>query len=119
MSTSNEIKKVAQRILGLVDKLVQTKDMVKGSFSIVYRKCGKPTCWCADEAEKGHISTRITWNENGLSRTRTVADADQEQLKNATEAYRAYRQRRRVLRMEENLLENLIDKHEIEILNNQ
>lgn len=114
MTTSNEIQKVLRRILSIVDTLMQTQSMVKGSFSTVYRKCGKPTCWCADSAQRGHVSTRITWNEHGISRTRTVNEADRERLRNANESYRKYRQGRRQLRMEEHQLEQLLNKLEAE-----
>lgn len=118
MQTPNEIKQVTRRIMGIVDTLIQTKSMVKGSFSTVYRKCGKPNCWCAKPGEKGHAATRITWNEKGNSRTQTVKETDRERLFNATESYRHYRQGRRKLRMEENRLEELLDKHEMASVKN-
>jgi hypothetical protein len=114
MQTQNEIKKATKRILEIVDELIQTRTMVKGSYTTVYRKCGKPTCRCAESGEKRHPSTRITWTENGISRTQTVKEMDHDLLRTATESYRKYRKSRRQLRTEEAFLEELLDKHEKE-----
>jgi hypothetical protein len=116
MATSDQIRQVIRKIESIVDALMQTRSMVKGSFSTVYRKCGKPTCWCADAAQGGHVSTRITWNESGISRTRTVNEADRKRLHDATESYRKYRQGRRELRIQVRRLEELLDKLEAQSL---
>jgi hypothetical protein len=112
MATPREIKQVTKRIVQLVETLVETNPMVRGSFSTVHRRCGKPTCWCAEPGQKGHESTRITWTENGTSRTRTLREEDQDRLRKEVENYRAYRQGRRQLRDEESLLEELLDAYE-------
>ena len=112
MATPNQIKHVSKRIERLVHTLLKTKAMVKGSFSTVHRRCGKPTCWCADHEKKGHPSTRITWTEKGISHTKTVKEKDVERLRNAVESYRTYRRNRRQLRAEENLLEELLGAYE-------
>lgn len=112
MATPREIKQVTKRIAQLVETLVETNPMVRGSFSSVHRRCGKPTCWCAKPGQKGHESTRITWTENGTSRTRTLREEDRERLRKEIENYRGYRLGRRQLRAEESLLEELLDAHE-------
>jgi hypothetical protein len=112
METIYEIKQSSQRIRRLVKTLAEAKAMVRGSFSTVYRRCGKQTCWCAEPGQKGHICTRITWTEKGISRTRTVNDEDRKCLRKSVEIYRTFRRRRRQLRSEEKLLEKLMDAHE-------
>jgi uncharacterized protein YjiS (DUF1127 family) len=114
MATPNEIKQAGRRISRLVETLALTKAMVRGSFTTVHRRCGKQTCWCADPGQKGHACTRITWTENGISRTRTVHQEDRERLRKAVNSYRMYRRNRRQLRSEEELLEKLLDAHEKE-----
>jgi len=116
MAIINKIKQTSQRIKRLVKTLAETKAMVRGSFSTVHRRCGKQTCWCADPGQKGHICTRITWTENGISRTRTVNEEDRECLRKSVETYRTFRRRRRQLRSEEKLLEKLMDAHEQDIV---
>jgi hypothetical protein len=115
MATSNKIKQVSQRICRLVENLAETKTVVRGSFSTVHRRCGKQTCWCAESGQKGHVCTRITWTENGISRTRTVKEEDRKCLLKSVEMYRTFRRRRRQLRLEEKLLDKLIDAHEQDI----
>jgi len=112
MATPREIKQVTKRIVQLVETLVETSPMVRGSFSTVHRRCGKPTCWCAEPGQKGHESTRITWTQNGTSRTRTLREEDRERLRKEAENYRGYRLGRRQLRSKEKLLEDLLDLHE-------
>lgn len=116
MATIQEIKMATQRVINLVKTLTETKAMVKGSFSTVYRRCGKPTCWCIAREQKGHVCTRITWTEKGISRTKTVNEKDRVQLKQAVAAYHEYRLCRRKLRSEEKLLEKLLDTHELTII---
>ncbi len=111
MATTNQIKQAGQRIKRLVETLAATNAMVRGSFSTVYRRCGKQTCWCADPGQKGHVCTRITWTENGISRTKTVNEEDLKYLRKSVETYRTFRRRRRQLRSEEKLLEKLMDAH--------
>jgi len=112
MATPREIKQVTKRIAQLVETLVEMNPMVRGSFSTVHRRCGKPTCWCAGPGQMGHESTRITWTENGTSRTRTLREEDRDRLRKETETYRRYRLGRRQIRAEESLLEELLDAHE-------
>ena len=118
MSKHNDIKKVTARIERLVEALIGVSHMVRGSYSIVHLRCGKATCWCAKSEQNGHVCTRITWTENGTSRTKTIKEEDRERLRKAVETYRMYRQKRRQLRTQEKLLEELLNKHEQEIANN-
>jgi hypothetical protein len=112
MATAKKIKLAGKRIAHLVETLADTKVTVRGSFSTVHRRCGKPNCWCAEQGQKGHVCTRITWTENGISRTKTVKAQEQQRLQNAAETYRTYRRNRRKLRAEEKLLEKLLDLYE-------
>jgi hypothetical protein len=116
MATPDKIKQTTKRMLELVDTLVRTNAMVKGSLSTVHRRCGKPTCWCADPTQKGHACTRITWTEDGVAHTRTVKQEDFIRLREATQTYRTYRNLRRQLRAEEQALEDMLDRHEKEII---
>ncbi len=112
MATPKEIKQTSERVTQLVNKLLKPQAMVRGSFSTVYRRCGKPTCWCAEPGQKGHASTRITWTENGISHTKTLKEQEHRHFQKAAEAYRTYRRYRRQLRSEEKLLEEQLDLYE-------
>ncbi len=114
MANTTLIRQVVQRIQKIVDSLLESNTMVRGSFSTVHRKCGKSNCWCAT-SEKGHATTRITWTEDGISRTKVISDEeDRKEIQKATENYRRFRLNRRQLRAEEKLLEKLLDSIEEE-----
>jgi hypothetical protein len=55
---------VAQRAR-LYAELAETGDFRRGSVSVNYRRCGRPTCACASPGHRGH-GPRLLW-------TRTVA----------------------------------------------
>jgi hypothetical protein len=116
MATENEILDSLDKIAHRIKSLLETKAMVRGSFGTVYRRCGKPNCWCAAPKEKGHACTRISWTENGNSHTLSINEEKRELMQNLVESYREYRKNRRLLRLQEKDLEILLDKHENYIL---
>ena len=114
MSTKKEIQALRRRRAALVEKLVSTDAMVRGSFGQVYRRCGKATCWCADG--RGHLVNRITWTQDGRSKTRAVPSEDIAWIKEMTETYRIFRKARQAIRETEAQLNQLLDKLESEII---
>ena len=70
MSTKNKLKQLDAKRSKLLQSLLASAPMIKGTFSKIYRRCGKDGCWCT--SEEGHPLSRLTWVENGNSKTRSV-----------------------------------------------
>jgi len=110
MSTTNEIKNIERKRTQIITELLNFRLMIPGSFKEVYRKCGKQNCWCHDKA--GHLLRRITWSENGHSKTKAIPEKDIDWIKEATENYREFRKKRKeILKLDKNFKE-LLDAYE-------
>ena len=114
MSTQHRIKKLQTQRNQLLDEVLAVRAMVPGSFKEVYRKCGKKNCWCAEEG--GHPLRRITWSDNGTSRSKAIPENDVEWIEHTTEQYREFKTKcRELLKLDADLKE-LLDTHEKEIV---
>jgi hypothetical protein len=63
MTSLPELSELSRQRRNLHDQLAALGDLRPGSLTARYRKCGKPTCHCADEGDPGHgpsWSTRRT-----------------------------------------------------------
>jgi hypothetical protein len=88
-------------------RLTWDHELAVGSVSVVARKCGNPTCWCA--SGPGHMQTLFLFSdEDGRRRCKLVRRADESRLQRAGERYRAFREDLKQLRA--------IDRREKEIL---
>jgi hypothetical protein len=88
--------------------------MIPGAFKEVYRKCGKENCWCHDGG--GHSLRRITWTEQGVSRSKAIPEQDVVWIVSATSNYKRFRNKRRqILELDKNL-KALLDAHEKEVV---
>lgn len=63
--------------------------MVRGTLFTLRRRCGKPTCHCANEA--GHESPALAYPEGGRTRTMTLSAAEVDEVRAALERYNAAR----------------------------
>lgn len=84
--------------------------MIPGAFKMVYRKCGKQNCWCYEGG--GHSLRRITWTEQGVSRSKAIPERDVDWIESATSNYRKFRGKRREIFELEKTLKALLDDHE-------
>jgi len=114
MSTKKQIHSVQRRRTILLQKIIDTRYMVKGTFRQVYRRCGKPSCWCVDD--NGHLSNRISWSENAKSKTKAIPSDDLPWIQNMTANYKAFRKARQSIRALSDELNRLLDQLENEIL---
>jgi hypothetical protein len=99
MSSGNaqqRIRRLADRHDAVIEQILNSPAMVRGSFTCVSTRCGKPNCWCASSS-KGHSHTRLTWSEQGELMTRKVPAEAVEQVRILTANYRSYRGLRRDL----------------------
>jgi len=91
----------------LIEELMNAPPMLRGSFSRVSTRCGKPTCWCAQSAN-GHSHTRMTWSEQGKMTTRRVPEEQVDRVKELTGNYRRFRTcRRELAHVHKQLLETI------------
>jgi len=98
----------------LITELLNTTQMVRGTFAINYRRCGKTTCWCY-ESEKGHPHNRITWTRNGKSKSKVIPKKDVAWTKKMAANYKNFRKKRQRLRDINEQLRSLLNKLEDEI----
>src|SRR5450756_1389528 len=80
----------------LLDQLLDSSPILRGSFSRIHTRCGKPNCWCA-QAGKGHVHARITWSQDGQMVTRKVPEEFLDRVQQLTASYRQFRQSQRRL----------------------
>jgi hypothetical protein len=79
----------------LIVELAQIGDMRHGSITEVYRRCGKPSCWCQQSEKAGHgpfyaFTTKI----NGKTQTLQLRPGPLlSKLQREVQAYRHFRER--------------------------
>lgn len=61
--------------------------LLRGSLVTLRRRCGKPSCRCAD-GHALHEAPALSYSENGRTRMLTLADADVAVVAAALERYR-------------------------------
>jgi hypothetical protein len=105
----------AKNISKIVHQLMEHGPVVRGSFNIAYRKCGKVTCWCAQPGTTGHPYARITWKEDGKTRSKTVSEEDITQIRQMATNYQEFRSLRKQLRDAEDRMEALLNEYEREL----
>ena len=108
MSSETRIKQLERQRQALIQELLKSKPMIRGSFGTAYRKCGKPNCWCAEGV--GHPVNRITWTENARSRTKAIPAKDTRWVATRAENYKCFRKNRRSLRALDKELNREIDE---------
>lgn len=78
-----------------MDQLAQTDALIIGSLSEVQRRCGKPSCHCAERP--GHPQAILMSVEDGRRRCQVIRRADLAAVREAVERYRAFREKLRLL----------------------
>ena len=110
MATANikkKLKRLRERHQELLQELLIAPPMLRGSFSCVSTRCGKPTCWCA-KSLKGHRHNRMTWSERGKMITRKVPEDQIVRVQELTGQYRRFRKgRRELVHVQKQLIETL------------
>lgn len=114
MSTQQRIKTLRAQRAQLLEEILAVETMIPGAFKEVYRKCGRKNCWCAEQG--GHLLRRITWSDNGVSRSKAINENDVEWIKDTTEQYREFKRKCRELFRLDVDLKGLLAAHEKEII---
>jgi len=79
----------------VVAELAQPDGLIIGSLSEVQRRCGKPSCHCAERP--GHPQTILMSVQDGRRRCQLIRQADLAAVRHAVERYRAFREGLRLL----------------------
>ena len=96
---------------GLLEELLAIPALLRGSFTRVFTRCGKPNCWCA-RSDQGHAHARMSWSEHGRLITRKVPAPQVDQIRALTANYRRFRRLRRALVAADGQLSEWLDQYE-------
>ena len=86
----SHLRNLEQKRQEILKAMLRLTPIIPGSYREVYRKCGKPNCWCQD-GEGGHPLKRITWTENGGSHSKAITEQDMQWVIPATENFRLFK----------------------------
>lgn len=114
MSTLKQIKALEKKRDMILDRMLSVRSMVPGAYGKVYCRCGKKNCWC--HSGKGHPYTRITWYEDGKSKTKSIIKKNIGWIKKVTQNYRDFKKDQKKIREYDERLKELLDKYLKEII---
>lgn len=109
------MEKLEKQRADLLRGLRSIRGMIRGSYGMTYRRCGRPTCWCMQD-EKGHPYHRITWTKDAIPGTKAIPQEDVSWIKEMTGNYRRYQELKTRLREKEQKLRISLNKLEEEII---
>jgi len=110
MASNITIQRLNEQRAAIVRELLDLFPLIPGAFKEVFRKCGKPNCWCAQNT-RGHSLRRITWTEGGHAQSKAVAENDIDWYIIATDNYRRFQQLKKLLRETEASLHESLDEY--------
>jgi len=95
-SAKKNLKKVQEKLRSLQKErsdllriFYRAEDLIAGSYSEVYIRCGQPTCRCHEEG--GHFATRLSQWIDGKLKTKIVRVADRKTVERASNHYKAHK----------------------------
>jgi hypothetical protein len=90
--------------------LAERGPLRKGSFVTLHRKCGKPTCHCAQG--EGHPADYLSTRQNGRTRLVYIAAEIRDKVAKQADCYRQFRKQRAKLAQQMRTLLERIDELE-------
>ena len=81
--------KARQRKYALLRELSLPQDGLPGSLSLTHRRCGKPTCHCAEG--RGHPQWQLTYMQDGRKRVERIPLDRLDEVRRRVERAQAYR----------------------------
>ena len=119
MSTIKELKILFYEYENIILEMIELTRMIPGSYKEVMRKCGKENCWCYDNPEgKGHILRRITWTENGKSRSLSIKEENVKDVRIITNSFKRFKEKKRLLQEKEKQIHKFVNRFEKEMIKN-
>ena len=67
-----EASRLRQRKFALLRRFPLPQDLLPGSLSVSYTRCGKPTCHCAADQDPGHPAWSLTFMSAGKHRVERI-----------------------------------------------
>lgn len=90
------IRRLEESLVGpLKEILAERGPLRRGSFVTLHRKCGKPTCHCAQG--EGHPADYLSIQEEGRKRLLYISAQNRDQVAKQAERYRRFRKQRAIL----------------------
>ncbi len=89
-TTGPTASRLRQRKHELVRRFRIPQDALPGSLALSHRRCGKPTCRCA-EADKGHPAWSLTFMADGRKRVVHIPAWLADEIRPFVEEGRAYK----------------------------
>ncbi len=114
MSILKQIKALEKKRACAIDEMLSEKLMAPGSYSQVYCRCGRKNCRCY--SGKGHLCRRITFSEDGKSRTKSIHEENIGWIKKVTRNYRDFKEGAKKIKEYDVRLFELLDKYLKEII---
>lgn len=74
----------------LIAGILACAPLLRGSFTRVHTRCGKPNCWCA-RSPQGHPHARLGWSQDGTMITRKVPSEYVDTVVQWTQNHRRFR----------------------------
>lgn len=119
MSTIKELKTLFHEYEKILLGMIEITHMIPGSYKEVKRKCGKENCWCHDNPEgKGHVLKRITWTENGKSRSLSIKEENVRDVRIITNSFKEFKEKKRSLQEKEKQIHKFVNRFENELIKN-
>jgi len=81
-----------QELEAILEVAFERSALVKGNVYELARKCGKPSCACAEG--QLHRSTVLSWSHQGKTRLLTIPEAKLDRIRTGSEDYLRYRRAR-------------------------
>ena len=76
----------------LLQELEQLEIFRPGSLNKTFRRCGKPSCGCAQPDHPGHPQFLLTKSVNGKTVARTIHESEVELVRRQIENYHRFRE---------------------------
>lgn len=86
----NSAARLRQRKHALLGRFRIPANALPGSLALTYRRCGKPTCHCADG--EGHPLWSLTFMADGKKRVERIPDEWVEQIRPLVEQGREFKE---------------------------
>jgi hypothetical protein len=109
MSILKQIKALEKKRACAIDEMLSEKLMAPGSYSQVYCRCGRKNCRCYNG--KGHLCSRITFSEEGKSKTKSIHEENIGWIKKVTQNYRDFKEGAKKIKEYDMRLFELLDKY--------
>ncbi len=106
----SQVLAVPPQLQELLETFLARDPLLPGSLYTLRRRCGKPSCHCA--RGELHASTVLSYRGQGRPQNITPPEAQLDEVRKLTDAYRRFRQARtQLLRLQKQLL-TLLDRLE-------